>query len=235
MPELTTNSKLKTEETIIKVLHIISAFMLVVLGVSISIDTFNNLSYLTGNIYIKIQFWICIYFLFSLLIEFLISKKKLKFLWNNILFIFISIPYLTIFDSLDINFSAETKYFFRFIPLIRGGYTLGAVIIMLSRKKVSGLFFSYLLILTFLVYFYSLIFYVFEHNVNPGVNSYYDALWWAAMGATTASSNIIAVTTVGKILSVITAISGLTMFPFFTVYITSLVQRKTIFKENKDQ
>ncbi len=235
MPEVTSDSKLRTQETIIKILHIISAFMLVVLGVSISIDTFNNLSYLTGNIYIKIQFWICIYFLFSLLIEFLISKKKLKFLRNNVLFIFISIPYLTIFNYLNIDFSAEVKYFFRFIPLIRGGYALGALIIMFSRKKVSGLFFSYILILTFLIYFYSLIFYVFEHNINPGVHSYFDALWWAAMGATTASSDIIAVTPVGKILSVVTAISGLTMFPFFTVYITSLVQRKTIFQENKDE
>ncbi|MGQ8870131.1 ion channel [Myroides sp. TSA_177.3] len=226
-------SKEKVKLQIIKTLHIISAFMLIVLGVSISIDTFSNISYLTGDTYMKIQLWICIYFLLSLFIEFILSKKKSKFFWNNIIFILISIPYLNLFEAFDISFSSEMKYFFRFIPLIRGGYALGFVIIMLSRKKISGLFFSYILILMSLIYFYSLIFYVFEHEINPDVNSYFDALWWAAMGATTTGSNIIAITPVGKILSVITAISGITMFPFFTVYVTSLVQRKVAFQGKK--
>lgn len=218
---------------ITKTLHIISAFMLVVLGVSISIDTFKNMSYLTGNTYMKIQLWICIYFLISLFIEFILSKKKTKFFWNNVIFILISIPYLNIFQALDINFTPEVKYFFRFIPLIRGGYALGYVIITLSREKISGLFFSYILILISLIYFYSLIFYVFEHEVNPGVKSYFDALWWASMGATTTGSNIIAMTPVGKILSVMTSVCGITMFPFFTVYVTSLVQRKITFHGKK--
>lgn len=230
MANLTSSIKENAERNIIKVLHILSAFMLVVLGVSISIDTFSNISYLTGTMYLKIQLWICIYFLVSLLIEFIISKNKGLFLGKNLIFILISIPYLNLFQLWDINFSPEVQYFFRFIPLIRGGYALGFVIIMLSRKKISGLFFSYILILLSLIYFYSLIFYVFEHQVNPGVTSYFDALWWACMGATTTGSNIIAVTAVGKILSVVTAISGITMFPFFTVYVTSLVQSKLAFQ-----
>lgn len=230
MTNPTTNKKENTKRQILKVLHFLSAFMLVVLGVSISIDTFSNISYLTGAMYLKIQLWICIYFLVSLLIEFILSKNKRQFLWRNIIFLLISIPYLNLFQWLDIHFSSEVQYFFRFIPLIRGGYALGFVIIMLSRKKISGLFFSYILILLSLIYFYSLIFYVFEHQVNPGVTSYSDALWWACMGATTTGSNIIAVTAVGKILSVVTAVSGITMFPFFTVYVTSLVQSKLAFQ-----
>lgn len=226
MLKMSAENKSKIKLKVINILHLISIFMLIILGVSISLDTFNNTSNLSGELYMKIQLWVCIYFLFSILVEFFFSKKKLNFIGKNIIFILISIPYLNIFQSLDITFSQEINYFFRFIPLIRGGYVLGFMITLLTRKKISGLFFSYILILIALIYFFSLIFYVFEYKVNPGVTCYADALWWSAMQATTVGSNIIAVTPIGKILSVITAIAGITMFPIFTVYITSLVQKK---------
>ena len=44
------------------------------------------------------------------------------------------------------------------------------------------------------------------------------------MDVTTVGSNIYAVTSIGKILSVILAALGMMMFPIFTVYITSIVQ-----------
>lgn len=229
----TNTSKLRTELKIVKVLHIVSVFMLLLLSISITVDTFNNTLNLTGEVYMKIQLWVCLYFLFSLFIELLFSKDKLRFLWRNLFFILISIPYLNIFQVLDITFSPEVTYFLRFIPLIRGCYALGYVILALSRQKVSGVFFSYITILFSLMYFYSLIFYVFEYKVNPNVHSYYDALWWTAMEATTTGSSIEAVTPVGKIMSVIAAISGITMFPFFTVYITSLIQKMNNHKHPK--
>lgn len=46
------------------------------------------------------------------------------------------------------------------------------------------------------------------------------------MDVTTVGSNIIAVTTTGRVLSVILAALGMMMFPIFTVYVTSLVQRR---------
>lgn len=45
------------------------------------------------------------------------------------------------------------------------------------------------------------------------------------MDVTTIGSNIYPVTVVGKIIAVILAAMGMMMFPLFTVYITSLVQR----------
>ena len=47
----------------------------------------------------------------------------------------------------------------------------------------------------------------------------------AAMDATTVGSNIIAVTPVGRILSVVLAAIGMMMFPIFTVYITNILTR----------
>ena len=74
------------------------------------------------------------------------------------------------------------------------------------------------------VYFSSLAFFVLEHKVNPLVHGYGDALWWAFMDVTTVGSNIIAVTTTGRVLSVLLAALGMMMFPIFTVYITNLIQ-----------
>ena len=51
------------------------------------------------------------------------------------------------------------------------------------------------------------------------------------MDVTTVGSNIVAVTPTGKILSVLLAALGMMMFPIFTVYVTSLVQRANKEKE----
>ena len=85
---------------------------------------------------------------------------------------------------------------------------------------------TYLVTLIATVYFSSLVFYVFEHGVNSGVKNYDDALWWAAMDVTTIGSNIVAVTPVGRVLSVILAVVGIMMFPVFTVYVTSLINQR---------
>jgi hypothetical protein len=45
------------------------------------------------------------------------------------------------------------------------------------------------------------------------------------MDATTVGSNIVAVTPVGRLLSVILAALGMMMFPIFTAYITSKVKK----------
>lgn len=81
------------------------------------------------------------------------------------------------------------------------------------------------------VYFSSLIFFVLEHKVNPLVPNYGEALWWAFMDVTTVGSNIYAVTITGKVLSVLLAALGMMMFPIFTVYVTSLVQKANLDKK----
>lgn len=52
------------------------------------------------------------------------------------------------------------------------------------------------------------------------------------MDVTTVGSNIIAVTATGRVLSVLLAALGMMMFPIFTVYVTSLVERRN--KEKQD-
>ena len=119
----------------------------------------------------------------------------------------------------------------RFIPLVRGGYALAIVVGWLTYNRASGLFISYLTMLLATVYFASLAFFVVELKVNPLVKDYTDALWWAFMDVTTVGSNIIAVTPIGRVLSVVLAALGMMMFPIFTVYITSIIERRNKEKE----
>lgn len=227
------------KKELLDILHIIIIILSVFLIVCISIDTFNNISFLTQSTYLKIQFWVCVFFLFDFLLEFILSDRKGYFFSTHFIFLIISIPYLNIIDYYQISFSPEVNYLIRFIPLIRGGYALATVVSWLTKNKISGLFVSYITILLATVYFFSLIFFVLEHQINPSVVNYSDSLWWAFMNVTTVGSNIYAQTGIGKILTVVLAALGMMVFPIFTVYITNLVQmanrkREASRKENPE-
>lgn len=166
------------------ILHILILLMSLFLVISISIDTFHNIPFLNQGSYLKIQFWICMFFLFDFLLEFFLSKEKGRYFTSHFIFLLVSIPYLNIIDFYHITFSPEISYFLRFIPLLRGGYALAIVVGWLSGSKASGLFTSYITMLMATVYFASLIFFVLEHKVNPMVTDYWSALWWAFMDVT---------------------------------------------------
>lgn len=58
------------------ILHILILLMSLFLVISISIDTFHNIPFLNQGSYLKIQFWICMFFLFDFLLEFSSRKKR---------------------------------------------------------------------------------------------------------------------------------------------------------------
>lgn len=213
------------------ILHIMILVLSLFLIIDISIDTFKNIPFITQTSYLKTQFWICMFFIADFILEFFLSKHKLHYLQTHIIFLLVSIPYLNIIQYYGFEFSPEITYFLRFIPLVRSGYALAIVVGWLSSNKASGLFVSYITMLIATVYFSSLIFFVIEQKVNPQVSSYDDALWWAFMDVTTVGSNIYAVTPTGRILSVLLAALGMMMFPIFTVYVTSLVEKANKRKE----
>lgn len=223
------NSKLPTKDIFIKdiynVLHVIILILSLFLVISISIDTFNDVPFQTEKSYLKVQLWICVFFLFDFFLELFLSRRKIKYLKTHLIFFIISIPYLNIIDYYHIVLSEEVKYFVRFIPLVRGGYALAIIVGRFTKSKVTSLFISYSTMLFATVYFSSLLFFAIERGLNPGLNQYLDSLWWAFMNVTTVGSNIYAVTIVGKILSVLLAALGMMMFPIFTVYITSVFQK----------
>ncbi len=210
----------------INILHIIVLISAIFLVVFISIDTFKNIAFYKQPEFERLQFWICILFLGDFFLEFALAEKKWRYFWSHFLFLLVSIPYTNIIEFFGWTFSPRIGYLLRFVPLVRGGYAMAIVVGWFTYNKAASLFISYLATLLATIYFGSLAFYVFEKGVNPLVDSYGAALWWGFMDATTVGSNIIAVTTVGKVLSVLLAALGMMMFPIFTVYVTSLIKNR---------
>lgn len=222
------SKKWKDKSLIIQTLHIIILLLCLLLIAIISIDIFKRPPQLTHQLYMRIQFWICIVFIGDFFIEFFLSERRLHYFTSHLLFLLVSIPYMSIIEYGGVHFDAGTTYLIRFVPLIRGGYALAIIVSWLTANKAATLLLTYLTILLSTVYFSSLLFYTVEQGLNPLVLNYGDAIWWAFMDVTTVGSNIYAVTPLGQILSVLLAAMGMMMFPIGTVYITDRVS-----KENK--
>ncbi len=207
-------------------LHILILALSVLLIVMISIDTFRGVQFYTQSKFQKGQFWICVVFMADFFIELILSDRRRHYLATHFIFFLVAIPYQAIIYHYGWNISREFDYMIRYMPLIRGGYAMAIVVGWFTSNRATGLFFSYIITLISTVYFASLTFYLFEHGVNPLVHKYKDALWWAAMDVTTVGSNIVAVTGVGRVLSVLLAALGMMMFPIFTVYVTNLLTKR---------
>lgn len=219
------------------IMNILVLILSVVLIGWISIDTFNRVDILENHQYMVFQFWVCLFFMADFFITLGYAHRKWRFFWRRILFFILSIPFLNIVNLLDIQLSKDVLYFVRFIPLARGALALTIVLSYISKSAVTSLFVSYLVITVFVAYFCSLVFYQREAPVNPEVNSYWTALWWAAMNLSTVGCDIAPVTAAGKIVAVILPITGMIIFPLFTVYLTDSVvrMRQTDSDKSKDK
>ena len=205
-------------------LHL-SAFMLsLLLVISISIDTFRGIPFYADTNYLDLQFWICMMLLVLFFIEVYHEENSWQYFGRHFLFLLLIIPYLTLFDWWGVELPAQTEYLFRFLPLVRGYVAFTVIAYGLLHDLASGLLITYIVVLFSFIYYCSLIFYVLEVNVNPMLHSFWDSLWYSCMTATTAGCNISAMTTVGKIISVLLALAGMMLLPVFTVYLTNLIR-----------
>ena len=205
-------------------LHL-SAFMLsLLLVISISIDTFRGIPFYDDINYLDLQFWICLLLMVLFFLEVYNAENSWRYFGRHFLFLLLIVPYLTLFDWWGVELPGQTEFLFRFIPLVRGYIAFTMIAYGLLRDLASGLLITYIVVLFSFIYYCSLIFYVLESNVNPMLHSFWDSLWYSCMTATTAGCNISAMTTVGKIISVLLALAGMMLLPVFTVYLTDLIR-----------
>lgn len=172
----------------------------------------------------RLQFWICIYFLIDFILLMLIADDKWQYFRRYFILLPLSIPYSNLLTYYSVDLTSDLIYILKFLPIVRGVVASILLINLLISNKITGLFIAYLSVFISLAYIQTLIFFLFESPKNPEVQSYYDVLWWASMTVTTLGSNIIPVTGVGKVSTAILAVTGITIFPIFTVYITTMVQ-----------
>lgn len=215
----------KPTEIIEWTMHTIVLVLSILLIVFISYDTFKGVNFLNNHFYMTFQFWVCVVFIVDFFVEMFLAPSKWSYLGRRIIFLLISIPYLNIVAMADLNLDPEALYFVRFIPLLRGALALSIVFGYFSKNAIASFFNSYIVILVMIVYFCSLIFFQYEQAVNPQVQSYWTALWWAAMNCCTVGCNISPITIEGRIIAVILPIAGMIIFPLFTVYLTDYVKR----------
>ena len=72
------------------VLHVMILLLSLFLIVDISIDTFNNIPFISQTSYLKTQFWICMFFIADFILEFFLSKDKIHYLQTHFLFLLAS-------------------------------------------------------------------------------------------------------------------------------------------------
>lgn len=205
------------------IMHLLMLTLSIFLIISISIDTSRGIEFYDAPRFVRLQTWICVFFMLDFFMELLYAKRRWHYFATHFVFFLVSIPYLFIIYKLDLQLAPNVAYLVQYIPLVRGGYALAVVVGWFTYNKVTGIFVTYLVTLLAMVYFCSLVFYMFEEPCNPNISEYQDALWWACMDTTTVGSNIYAITPEGRVVSVVLAALGMMMFPIFTVYITSLI------------
>lgn len=197
----------------------------IILIASISLEALGDRPFLTKTFYSDIQIIVCIYFIIDFFILLILSENKWQYFRRNLFILLMAIPYLSLISDSQFHLSQEQTYFISLIPLARGAAALVLIVSILVQHNTTALFISYLIFLVSIIYFLTLIFFVLEHDVNKAVQSYGDSLWWAAMTVTTIGSDIQPVTIAGKFITTAMAMVGLTIFPTFTAYITTLINR----------
>ncbi len=208
-------------------MHTIVLVLSVLLIVYISIDTFEEIDFLQNSHYMTFQLWVCVVFIIDFFVEMYFAAGKWRYVRSRLLFLLLSVPYLNLISLTDIHLTPDALYFVRFIPLARGALALSIVFGYFSSNAITSFFMSYLVMLMMVVYFCSLIFYQCEHIVNPQVDTYWTALWWAFMNMGTVGCYVNPMTVAGRIVAVVLPIAGMIIFPLFTVYLTDYVKRKS--------
>lgn len=103
------------ESRIYGILHILILLLSVFLIITISIDTFRNISFLNQGNYMEIQLWICSFFMFDFLLEFVFIIRKTKcssVLKQNVLFYKTKRTSVNLFSYPNWHKKAPKKYVF---------------------------------------------------------------------------------------------------------------------------
>lgn len=193
--------------------------------VFISVDTFTDSDFMRNHAYMTFQLWVCLFFIADFFVELAMSPQKMRYVRRNWLFLVLSVPYLNIVNAMHIEVTYHELYWLRFVPLARATMALAIVVGYVSKNRITSLLASYVMVLAAMVYFGSIVFFNAERGVNPQVVTYWNALWWAGMDATTIGCDIQPVTPTGKVVSAVLAVMGVAVFPLFTVYVTTMMRR----------
>ena len=171
--------------------------------------------------YLWIQFAVCLVFLCDFFVRWGLAKSRRHFFWVHLPYLLLAIPWLNILDWCRVGLTHDWGLLVGLIPMLRAFLAMVLVVEWLvSRTDHLGrIFWAYIFTVVVFTYLSGLVFYDYEIGVNPKLNGFGNALWWAWMNVTTVGAQIFAVTGIGKIVTVLLPSLGMMFFPIFTTYI----------------
>lgn len=179
-----------------------------------------------SHTYLMIQLIVCLIFLADFFMRWAVSGFSARFFGRNLLFLLLSIPYLNILEWSDAVLTRSWAMLIGIMPLLRAFLAMTIVVRWLVDNRVRQFFFAYLITVVLFTYLAALVFYDYEQPVNPKLDGFGNALWWAWMNVTTVGAEIFPVTAIGKVMCILLPSLGMMMFPIFTTYVLQEYTRK---------
>lgn len=110
----------------------------------------------------------------------------------------------------------------RIVRMLRGVKALIPIIRRIGMSRTQNILISYVIILTIVMMYCSLAFYSFEKGVNPNVNEFFDAIWWAFISITSVGyGDIYPLTFEGRIIGIVLTLLGMGLFSLITAGLAS--------------
>lgn len=201
------------------------ASSLLLLSLSVEIIYSRELAQFS-ELYAWVMFAVCLIFCLDFFALMVANDHPWRFLARNIVVVLLSVPYHTILSLAGITLDHTATIAMSGIAMLRSVMAIYITLRWLISRRASRLLGAYVATVVVCTYFAALFFYEYEAPVNNAVKGFGDALWWACMNVTTVGAEIFPVTALGKVICVVLPIIGMAMFPVFTVYVTSLFDRK---------
>lgn len=211
---------------LLRVSHLFSLLAAVVLVVALSVEIIAGDNQQFSTWYHHLQLVVCCLFLVDLTLRWLDHGARGWRVLGYLLFFLVAVPWLNVAEWGHWELTRSEAMVVATMPLLRSFLALYLVVNWMIEGQVRQLFLAYTLTVVLFTYLSALLFYDFEVLVNPHLHGFGNALWWAWMNVTTVGAAIFPVTAVGKVICVLLPIVGMAMFPIFTVYVTSLYNKK---------
>lgn len=164
----------------------------------------------------RIDFLICLFFLYDFFLRLYKAESKLQFLkWGWIDFIS-SIPMLPVFGA------ARVVRVVRLIRILRAFRSVKILIQFVYRRRSRGMLMTAVLISALLTIFSAIAMLNLETAPNSNIRTPDDALWWAVTTITTVGyGDRYPVTDEGRVVAVFLMVAGVGLFATITGFITS--------------
>ena len=223
------SSGLDHEEDKIDLIQIISLVLSIYILGSLIFKTLFQFSQQTTDLLDKIDFLICLFFLYDFFARFYQAKSKLQFLkWGWIDFIS-SIPVLGVFQW------ARISRVIRIIRILRAFRSTKILLQYLFRSRSRGTFATAMLVTLLMMIFSSIAILNFEKAPNSNIKDPEDAIWWAFTTITTVGyGDRYPVTTEGRVVAALLMTSSVGLFGIFTGFIASFFVTEDQKKDDAD-